>query len=399
MPRYGEHKPTGQAVVYLTCAETGRRHAIYLGRHGTPQSREAYNREVAAWYSNNQRVRSKAERDAERAKLAGSESTTVAQLIDAYAAHARRKFTSGDLESSLVACRLVKEHYGSAAADSIGPNALRVLRTKLENRQWEGRVWSRKYINRQMRRIISIWKWGVSHEMVKEETWRTMATLEHLQRGMTDAHERDEVGPASVDSVVAVLPYVVAPVRDMIRIQLLTGMRATEVMRLKWEDIDESADPDTDGETWVWRAPYHKNSHRNEGKVYEQHGRVAGIGPQAREILETYRHREPSAYIFSPLDATDRLGRPLNRAKHDSYTRSAYGLAVRRACREAIAKGANIVPFTPRQLRKTNTDNMSKLFDPIVVGNALGHSNAEMTINVYMSTQEEHARRVAKAAG
>lgn len=43
IPSYRHHRPTGQAVVRLD----GRDH--YLGRFGTPESRQRYDRLIAEW--------------------------------------------------------------------------------------------------------------------------------------------------------------------------------------------------------------------------------------------------------------------------------------------------------------------------------------------------------------
>src|SRR5262249_27643374 len=45
-PSYRLHKPTGQAVVTLDANDH------YLGRHGTPERREEYDRLIAAWLTN-----------------------------------------------------------------------------------------------------------------------------------------------------------------------------------------------------------------------------------------------------------------------------------------------------------------------------------------------------------
>lgn len=46
IPSYRLHKPTGQAVVTLDGRD------VYLGRHGTPKSREAFDRLTAQWLAN-----------------------------------------------------------------------------------------------------------------------------------------------------------------------------------------------------------------------------------------------------------------------------------------------------------------------------------------------------------
>ncbi len=48
IPKYGLHKPTGQARVVLN----GRDY--YLGKYGSAESRRKYDQLIAAWLSNNQ---------------------------------------------------------------------------------------------------------------------------------------------------------------------------------------------------------------------------------------------------------------------------------------------------------------------------------------------------------
>ena len=50
VPKLRLHKATGQAVVTLN----GRDH--YLGQHGTPKSRERYDRLIAQWLANGRRT-------------------------------------------------------------------------------------------------------------------------------------------------------------------------------------------------------------------------------------------------------------------------------------------------------------------------------------------------------
>src|SRR5689334_20606910 len=50
-PEYREHKATGQAVVTLPLGN-GKRKDVYLGLHGTPESKAEYNRVIAEWAAN-----------------------------------------------------------------------------------------------------------------------------------------------------------------------------------------------------------------------------------------------------------------------------------------------------------------------------------------------------------
>jgi hypothetical protein len=69
-PSYRLHKPSGQAVVTFS----GKDH--YLGRFGSPESREAYDRLVAEWLANR---RCPAPLSCERI-----EPISISQLLDAY---------------------------------------------------------------------------------------------------------------------------------------------------------------------------------------------------------------------------------------------------------------------------------------------------------------------------
>ena len=52
VPSYRLHKATGQAVVTLDGRD------FYLGKHGTAESREAYDRMIAEWLASGRRGRS-----------------------------------------------------------------------------------------------------------------------------------------------------------------------------------------------------------------------------------------------------------------------------------------------------------------------------------------------------
>ena len=49
-PSYREHKPSGQAVVTLGGRD------VYLGKHGTPESRAEYDRVIAEWLANGRQI-------------------------------------------------------------------------------------------------------------------------------------------------------------------------------------------------------------------------------------------------------------------------------------------------------------------------------------------------------
>jgi len=76
----------------------------------------------------------------------------------------------------------------------------------------------------------------------------------------------------------------------MIRVHLGTGMRPSELCRIKPCDIDRS------GDVWVYRPTKHKTA--NRGKV-----KAVPILGDAREALTDYLNRSPESFCFSPAEA------------------------------------------------------------------------------------------------
>jgi hypothetical protein len=78
LPFYRLHKASRQAVVTLNG------HEFYLGKHGTAASREAYDRLIAKWPSNNRHVSCRRHAEATEA--------TVAEVLAAYLRFAREYY-------------------------------------------------------------------------------------------------------------------------------------------------------------------------------------------------------------------------------------------------------------------------------------------------------------------
>jgi len=76
-PSYRLHKGTGQAVVTLNGQD------FYLGIHGTPASREAYDRKIAEWLASGRQIIAKAN--------AGG-SLQVADVVAAFWIYAERYY-------------------------------------------------------------------------------------------------------------------------------------------------------------------------------------------------------------------------------------------------------------------------------------------------------------------
>ena len=110
IPTYRLHKSTGQAVATIV----GRDY--YLGQHGTPESRECYNRLIAEWLSN------------QRAALVdAAPDLTITEVLAAYLDHCRDYYGEKTSQFERVKALAVfrRNLYGTAAAKDFGPRGSR----------------------------------------------------------------------------------------------------------------------------------------------------------------------------------------------------------------------------------------------------------------------------------
>jgi integrase len=89
------------------------------------------------------------------------------------------------------------------------------------------------------------------------------------------------IRPVDPDFVEAILRFVTPTLATMIRLQLLTGMRACELVR--------GRDDDRSNEVWLFRPATHKTQHLG-------HDKVVPLGPQAQRLLGPFLDR-PSEHL------------------------------------------------------------------------------------------------------
>lgn len=398
MPSYRLHRASMQAIVTLTDARTGRRKDVYLGDYDSPESRERYHRTIAEWLGRGRRLIGDVR----------TEWVSVADLVDAYLDHAEfARMDPAHLAAARVMLGLVKAMHGSTPAREFGPKALRGVRAAALRGDAGRGGWSRTYTNRQVRRVVTAWRWAVSHEMIEPDTLAALETVEPLRKGRTDAPETTPVGPAPAAHITAVLDHVPAPVAAMIRFQMLTGARPGEVCVARPCDMDRGHPSGV----WIYRPSRHKKGHLDQAK----HGRVIGVGPQAQAVIAPFMLRPPAAYLFSPRESwaamfterrerrvtplrehegpTDPRTQRLDRLR-DHYVTSTYRQAIHRGCERA-----GVPVWNPHQIRHTRADELERAYGMVQASKALGHSRADITARVYTSTDIDTIVRLAREVG
>jgi integrase len=273
-PSYRHHKPSNQAVVTLD------RRDIYLGRYNSPESRAEFDRLLAEWLSNGRRL---------LAPEAGSD-LSVNEIAQAYLRHADAYYVKNgkptvEPGNIRLAIRPLRQLYGHTLAREFGPLALKTVRSAMAQANI-----CRSEINRRIGRIVRIFKWAVSEELVPPSVHQALQTVPGLRRGRVDVRESEPVRPVPDAFVDAIKPYVSRQVWAMVELQRLTGMRPGEVCTMRTADIDSS------GRVWIYTPKRHKTEHHGrERRIY--------LGPTAQAILRPWLRTELAAYLFSPAEA------------------------------------------------------------------------------------------------
>jgi integrase len=291
--------------------------------------------------------------------------------------------------------RLMRRLYGSTPASSFGPLALKLVREEMIR---AGNC--RTEINRRVGRIVRMFKWGVSEELISPSVYQALCTVPGLRKGRSAARERTPVKPVSEEIVLAVKPFVSRQVWAMIELQRLTGMRPGEVVLMRSGDID------TSGDVWVYVPHRCKSEHHDKQ-------REVLLGPRACELLRPWLRSEPGAYLFSPAEAmeeqraqrrqgrktrvqpsqTHRRKRKPRKQPGDHYTVGSYRRAIQIACEKS-----GVAKWHPHQLRHGAATEIRKRFGIEAARIILGHEDVR-TAQIYAEQDRSRGVEIMRLIG
>lgn len=404
-PTYRERRPYGQAIVTLTDSVTGKRKDYWLGDFNSPGSREMYHRMLSQWESLGRRLP-----PAEEPPKATIQKLTVSEVIHTYRAHVDATFKPQTRQTIYMVLRLLRQYYGSTAAEEFGPSHLRLLREQMIKGHPAGDIprkpWSRTTVNKAVHQLCAMFKWAASHEMLPAMVHAQLKTMGALRRGTSPARDNDPVEPVAIEMVEATKPHLSRQVKALVDVQLLTGARGGELLLLRPIDIEI----DEAKKVWLLRPSDHKNAHRG-------HKRTIIFGPKAQLVIQPFLVGRPlDAYLFSPIKAererreaasAKRTTRPwqgnhsgTNRTENPKrqpgghYTAAAYRRAIERACDRA-----GIARWHPLQLRHTAGTLIRREFGREAARIILGHSSASVTDAVYAQRDMERVVEVMNKIG
>lgn len=410
-PKYcGPHKASGLAYVWH-----GGRQVYFAGSpYGSRDSLEQYDR----WCSEN----------VERKTPRPSRNPPISALVLAFLDHAEAYYgESAEFAAYKSVGMALYRFTGETRVDEFGPRLMKAFRAKIvadgylvgpEIGPKENRSYTRSYVNHQMQRLVRMFKWGVSEEIVAPATLESLRSVEGLRKGKTDAVDRDPVqpvDPAHVDAVVAVVSPTVAA---MIRIHQLTGMRSENVCQMRPCDIDRS-DPDV----WTYIPAKHKTDWLGKRLFVP-------LGPRCRAILEPLLDRDDDAYLFSPRESAAwvaeqrrinrktpaspshrRRKRRPHRRYRDAYDRSSYRQAIVRAIDKANKQRGewnaahpdeppleSVPHWHPHQLRHHASTTVRRTHGAEAARVYLSHASLDAS-EIYAERDVDLAKRIAREIG
>lgn len=390
---------------------------VYLGPYGSPQSHRKYQELLQKWFQQRdlETSRSNAPEDEQTPKLSKitAESLrekrlvgspiTINELVLVYRRFAKEYYRKNGRitrEASIIddAIRILRKHYATSFLHDFGPVKLDSLREKMISELG----WSRMHINKQVSRLVRMFKWASSKELVEASVPMALATLPGLKKGRCNAKESPGVTCVDDKLVEKTLPKLPKIVADMVRLQRITGARPGEICSLRPCDINRSDD------VWIYIPSEHKTEHHEKD-------RVIPIGPKGQKVLSVYLDRAEEQFCFSPAEAvrqkreaataarttpkscgnrpgTNRVANP-KRKPSDRYTTDSYRRAIHRAC-----ESLEIEKWSPNRLRHTSATEIRRRFGLEAAQVICGHESAEVT-QVYAERDLELAKKVAREVG
>jgi integrase len=395
-PSYRLHKPSGQAVVTINGQD------VYLGKHGSAESRLEYDRILAEWLTNGRQPSTSPRKGrSSHDPTARSGDLTVNEMVLGFIRFAEGYYRkggrpTGEATNIKYALRHLRRLYGHTLVGDFGPLALKAVRQDVINSGL-----CRNEVNRRTRIIVRCFKWAVENELVPATVHHGLKTVSGLRKGRSEARESEPVTTVPDEFVIAIASHVSRQVWAMVQVQRLAGMRPGEVCIMRACDLDTSASP------WIYTPETHKGEHHDRD-------RTIYLGPAAQALLRPWLRADLSAYLFQPREAVTEMReerrknrqtppRPSKKAQVRKkepkkapgvrYTTDSYRNAVVSACEKA-----GIPPWHPNQLRHNAATMLRKEFGLDAARVILGHSSPAVT-EIYAEVDREKAMVVMERVG
>ena len=368
---------------------------IYHGVWGTPEAEKNYKRFIAALL----------ERPALPPQIAkDGGDVLVSELAAGYFDHlenSRMDKTTVNLFKQAIG--YLVEAYGKLAANEFSPKKLKAVR----NQMVSAASLCRNTVNRYSGYIVRIFQWGVEEELVQENVYNALRVLKTLPKGTPGTFDHPEREAVPDEVIAATLPFLPPTVATMVQVQWLTGMRPSEVFKMRVGDIDRSRG------NGLW---YYSPKHKTEEHIGEK---PIPLGKPEQILIAPYLiGKKPADSVFSPKTAQQERAaearanrkskrtpsqrerdaeRALNRASKvgEFYDKGSYRNAVKYAIEKGNRHGVAIPYWTPYLLRNAAATDIELRHGLDEAQAQLGHTTADMTKR-YSAAQLKQREKLAR---
>jgi len=373
----------------------GRR--IYHGAWGSPEAEKSYKRFIAALLESPVlpiRVGKDSGGDVLVSELAAG--------YFVYIENSRMDKTTVNLFKQAIG--YLADVYGELSANEFSPKKLKIVRSQMVK---AGSL-CRKTVNKYTGYIVRVFQWGVEEELVPENVYNALRVVKSLPKGTlgTFDHPEREAIPEWV--ITATLPFLPPTVAAMVQVQWLTGMRPSEVFRMRVRDIDRSKG------NGLWY--YTPESHKTEEHIGEK---PIPLGKPEQELIVPYLvGKKPEAAIFSPraaqkerateARANRKSKRTPSQRERDAqrteqsankvgefYDRGSYRNAVKYAIEKGNRHGVKIPHWSPYLLRNSAATAIELEHGLDEAQAQLGHTSANTTKR-YSAAQLKQREKLAR---
>jgi integrase len=336
IPRYCRHKSTDRGYARFEGGDGPQ--TYFPGPYGSPESRAAYDAAVAEWLRTG-RVR----------RVQPGEVVTAADLILAFWRHVDREghYRKGGRDTSekpnlRAAFRVLADESADRPTAEFGVDDMNALRKIMVAKGWtEGTV------KNHLQRVRSLFEWGKDHNLVPESV-RLIPRKGLAARVKHRGRENRARRPPDLFAVGAVQLVAWGPVRAMIWLQLLNGMRPGGVCALRPCDLDTAHD------VWVYTEP--PDTAAKTGS--ERHW----LGPRAQAILRPWLDVAPTPH--------SRVFRTT--ARPGGNRTGGWSVAYYRTCVAQLCDRLGVEHWSPHQLRHAHATKVENMFGREAAQNGWG---------------------------
>ncbi len=318
------HKASGQARIRI------KNHDHYLGAFGSQESRLEYAR-LATLHATGATLAKR------------PESITISSMISAWHADAEKWSAKRELVELERAAMVLDRLYGPTPAAEFDVTHLATVRESMISGSWltdaergdylRRRLpigWCKNQVNHMLGRVKRIFRFAENHKLVSKGTWDHLRSLRPLRK--REVRETSNRKPVEESVVTATLPHLSLMVASMVRVQLHTGMRPSEICAMCADHFEQGPEG-----CWLYRLDEYKSGHMEDADEWQ----FVVMGPECqREISRWLEHaRALGGDVF--------LWRPSAR-RSAPYTVNGYYQAVIDG-----AKSAGVEKWYPYLLRHT----------------------------------------------